>query len=110
MQWRRPQGSYTPFGEAALAAKGDTTAGSKVGVLDKSSAREAVSTNSGHVREGDWHTLKRTNQIALAGKAASAEQSAQPTQRASVIDPSLGMVSLDVESDDDHCKAWTLLW
>ena len=55
-QWKRPQGGYIPFGEAVVAAtKKDTNADTKVGALDKSSAREAVTTNADHVRLGDWH-------------------------------------------------------
>ena len=103
MQWKRPQGGHIPFGEAVVTVKGDTTADSKVGALDKSSAREAVSTKADHVRDGDWHTMQRTAQIVAAADAASASSSTQPTQRASVINPLAGIfVSLDVASDDDR--------
>ena len=103
-QWKRPQGGYIPFGEAVVAAtKKDTNADTKVGALDKSSAREAVTTNADHVRLGDWHTMKRTSQIVAAANAASASGPIQPTQRESVISSPVGIynVSLNVESADD---------
>ncbi len=104
-QWRRPQDGYIPFGEAIVAgSKEDTNIDTKVGALDKSSAwpynGEAVTANADHVNDGDWHTLKRTTQIVAAAKAASASGSTQPTQRASVINPPVGLfVSLDVASE-----------